>query len=204
MMKMSKEVVIIGAGGHGKVIADIVEASGDKLIGFLDDKLSGKIMGYDILGTSDNYADYPNAFFIIAVGNNEIRKKIADKISGVNLYTACHPKAGIANSASIAQGSVVCANSVVAPEVKIGKHCIVNHGAVVDHECQIGAFTHISPNASVCGQCEVGENCHIGAGVSIKNNVYICDSVTVGVGAAVTKSINESGTYVGVPAIRIK
>ncbi len=201
---MQKNVIIIGAGGHGKVIADIVEASGDKLIGFFDDNLSGKIMGYDILGKTENYAEYPEAFFVIAVGNNKIRRKIAEKIKGAKLYTAIHPSASVSKYAKIGAGSVVCAGGVVAPEVKLGEHCIVNHGAVADHECKIGAFTHISPNASVCGQCEIGESCHIGAGAVIKNNVFICKNVTVGIGAAVAKSIDESGTYVGIPAVRIK
>lgn len=201
---MNKKVVIIGAGGHGKIVADIVLASGDSVLGFLDDKASGKIMGFDVLGKTDTFKNYPDAYFIIAVGNNKARKNISETIKGAKIYTAVHPSASISRFAEVGEGSVICAGSVIAPEAKIGVHCIINHGVDVDHECIIGSFTHVSPNACICGQCKVGEFSHIGAGVSVKNNVEIGSYVILGAGAAVVKNIDVSGTYAGVPAKRIK
>lgn len=201
---MSKKVVIIGAGGHGKVIADIVLASGDSLLGFLDDKASGKIMGFEVLGKTDSFSEFPDAYFVIAVGNNKARKNISETIKDAKIYTAVHPSASVSRFAEIGEGSVICAGSVIAPEAKIGAHCIINHGVDVDHECVIGDFTHISPNACVCGQCKIGECTHIGAGASVKNNIEICSDVILGAGAAAVKNIDVSGTYAGVPAKRIK
>lgn len=200
---MNKKVIIIGASGHGKVIADIVIKSGDKIIGFLDDSLEGTVAGNKILGKTDDFSKYSDCEFIIAIGNNIIRQKISEKLSGVKWYTAIHPKAVISViSPEIGEGSVICAGSVIGPSVSIGVHTIINNCANIDHDCTIGSFTHISPNAAVCGTCSVGDFCHIGAGVAIKNNINICNRCIVGVGAAVVKNIEESGVYMGVPAVR--
>ncbi len=198
---MCKKIILIGAGGHGKVIADIIEKSGDKLIGFLDDKAQcDNVMGYPILGKIDNCTNYSDCEFLISIGNNAVRKKIAEKYTYLKYYTAIHPNAVIANSAKIECGSCVMANAVINAAARIGKHCIVNTCASIDHDCAIANYVHISPNAVLCGNVNVGEQTHIGAGVVVKNNITIGEKITVGVGAAVVKDLKNSGVYVGIPA----
>lgn len=197
-----KKVVIIGASGHAKVIADIVLKSGDKLVGFLDDdpSLPDRIVGYPYLGVVDEYNEYvDHCCFIIGIGNNLIRKKIAERLD-VNWYTAIHPSAQRAIDTHISEGTVVMANAVVNTSAIIGKHCIINTGAIVEHDNRLGDYVHLSPNASLCGTVSVGELTHIGAGVIVKNNISICDNVIIGAGGVVVKDIIENGTYIGVPA----
>ena len=200
-----KKVVIIGASGHAKVIADIVIKSGDELVGFLDDnkELPKKIVGYPYLGIISDYHKYSeNCYFVIGIGNNSIRKKIAESMN-VNWYIAIHPFAQIAIDTKIGEGTTVMANAVVNTSAILGKHCIVNTAAIIEHDNRIGDYVHISPNASLCGTVSVGELTHIGAGATVKNNTTICDNVVVGAGRVVVKNINHQGTYVGVPASRI-
>ena len=193
---MSKEVVIIGGGGHGKVIADIIKKSGDILIGFLDDDLSK----FGCMGVIADCVKYKDKYFVIGVGSNSIRKRISETYSDLKYYTAIHPSADIADDVTIGEGTVVMAKAVINASSKIGKHCIVNTGAVIEHDNMIGDYVHISPNATLCGTVKVGNRTHIGAGAVIKNNITIADDVVLGCGGVVVKNITETGTYIGVPA----
>lgn len=200
-----KEVVIIGASGHGKVIADIIIKSGDKVIGFIDDNTSlpDEIIGISFLGATSEIKNYLDKFFIIGIGSNTIRKRIADQYN-VKWYTAIHPSANIAIDTEIGIGTVIMANAVINTSARIGKHCIINTGAIIEHDCCIEDYVHISPNATLCGTVNVGEMTHIGASATIKNNLTVCSDVVVGVGAAVIHNIDKQGTYVGVPAGELK
>lgn len=197
---MSKEVIIIGASGHGKVIADIIEKSGDKVVGFLDDDLTKA----GVIGPVCDCVKYKDKRFIIGIGNTEIRKRIADEYDDLNYYTAIHPEAVIANNAKISEGTAVMANAVINALATVGAHSIINTASVVEHDNIIGNFVHISPGAILCGGVTVGDQTHIGAGAVVRNNVTICGNTTVGCGACVVKDITESGIYIGVPAKPIK
>ena len=200
---MCKNVIIIGAGGHAKVIADIIVKLGDTLIGFLDDKIEkdtiiidkykvlGKVSDCEKLECRENY-------FVIAIGNNEIRRRISEKYK-LQYYTAIHPSAIVGIDVKIGEGTVVMANAVINPSSRIGQHCIINTGAIVEHDNIIEDYVHISPNATLCGTVEVGKMTHIGAGATIKNDVNICDKCIIGAGAVVVKNIEEKGIYMGVP-----
>lgn len=196
---MCKNVIIIGAGGHAKVIADIIRKNGDIVHGFLDDDSTKA----GVIGKINDCTKYRDFQFVIGIGNNEVRKSIATEYKNLNFYTAIHPSAVVASDAEIGCGTVVMANAVVNSFAKIGMHCIVNTSAVVEHDNNICDYVHISPGAILCGTVEVGECTHIGAGAVVKNNVVIGKDITVGVGAAVVKDINKSGVYVGVPASKI-
>lgn len=204
---MSKEVIIIGAGGHGKVIADTVRRSGDTVLGFLDDNLSlpPLVCGIPVLGTVDDYKKFPDAWFIAGTGRASIRQKVAGLLQGVKWYTAIHPSAVISDmETEIGEGTVILANCVVNPCVKIGKHAIINTGATVDHEARIGDFCHVAVGARLAGAVTVGEGSWIGIGASVSNNISICGDCMIGAGAVVVRSIEEPGTYVGVPVRKIK
>ena len=196
-------LIIIGAGGHGKVVADNALKNGYTDINFVDDHAIGDCMGFHIIGNSADLTSLNDGKtdFIIAIGNNSIREKIAQSYN-VNWVTLVHPSAQIATHVSLGRGTVVMAGVVINACTTIGNHCIINTGAVVEHDNVIEDYVHISPNAALGGTVRVGEGTHIGIGVTVRNNMDICTGVTVGVGAAVVKNITESGTYVGVPAKR--
>lgn len=200
---MNKNVVIIGAGGHAKVVADIIIKSGDKIAGFLDDTLekNTKILGYNILGKITDLKSVSNEeiYFALGIGNNKTRKQIYETYK-VKYYTAIHPTSVIAMDVEIGEGTVLMANTVVNTSTKIGKCCIINTGAIIEHDNILKDYVHISPNAALSGTVTVGECTHIGTGSSIKNNINICDNANIGVGSVVVKNIEKSGTYYGVPA----
>lgn len=194
---MDKEVVIIGAGGHGRVVSDIIKQSGDRVLGFLDD---ADVKNLPMLGKVKDCIKYKDKYVIIAIGNNEIRKKIAEQYPMLNYYTAIHPSAIISPVAKIGKGSCVMSLAVVNSDATIGEHSIINTHATVEHDCIIGDFVHVCPNATLCGTVNVGNNTQIGAGAVVKNNINIAADCVIGVSAAVVKEIKKAGVYVGVPA----
>lgn len=200
---MNQEVIVIGAGGHGKVVADIVRSSGDIVLGFLDDGHGAgeSICGIPVLGGVGDYVNFSHAKYVVGIGGATARRSIAQRLENVSWYTAIHPTAVISQiDTSIGEGTVIMANAVVNPCATIGKHCIINTAASIDHDNQIGDFTHISVGARLAGTVTVGQNVWVGIGATVSNNLTICDDCTVGAGAVVVRSITESGTYIGVPA----
>lgn len=204
---MNKTVIIIGAGGHGKVIADIVLKSGDTVKGFLDDNLdtTEKFIGYPLLGKVKDYKHFIENQFIVAIGNADIREITVEKMPDAKWYTAIHPNAVIAAiDTDIDAGSAVMANAVVNAGAKIGKHCIINSSAVVEHDNVIEDFVHISVGVKLAGNIHVGKKTWIGIGATVSNNLRICQDCMIGAGAVVVKDINEADIYIGVPAERGK
>lgn len=199
---MKKKVIIIGTGGHAKVVADIVLKSGDIIKGFIDkNEKQEKFIGYPILGNDNCYINYLDCYFIIAIGNASIRQRINNSMYGVKWYTAIHPNAVISDvNVNIDYGTVVMPNAVINSCSSVGKHCIINTAAVIEHDNCIGDFSHISVGAKLAGGISVGEKSHIGIGAVIRECIAICDNVIVGAGAVVVKNINEPGKYIGVPA----
>lgn len=202
---MKDRVIIIGTGGHAKVITDILLASNTKIMGFLDDYYSdSEFLGHSVLGKISNIQKYKDeAEFIIAIGDNATRKRISSAYSA-KWYTAIHPSAVISDSAIINEGTVVMPNVVINSSAVIGNHCIINTSSVIEHDCVVNDYVHISPNATLCGTVSVGENTHIAAGVTVINNISICSNCIIGAGATVVRNINDSGLYVGNPCKKIK
>ena len=193
------DIVIIGAGGHAKVIADIIQKSGETLVGFLDDNANGTVLGHQILGTLNDIKKYKDCMFIIGIGDVFIRKTIAENYQ-LNWYTAIHASACIGGEVEIGEGSVVMARAVINSSSTIGKHCIINTSSIVEHDNNIGDYAHLAPGSTLCGTVRVGSMAHIGAGATVKNNITICSHSIIGAGAVVVKDITEPGIYVGVPA----
>lgn len=204
---MNKKLVIIGASGHGKVIADIAKKNGYTTIVFLDDDSSKEeCAGYKVVGTTKNLLFYKDYDFIIGIGNANIRKRIQTELSAndFHIITLIHPNAVVADDVRIGEGTVIAAGAVVNPCVTIGKGCIINTGASVDHDDVIEDFVHISVGSHLAGTVTVGEGTMIGVGAVVINNTNICAECMIGAGAVVVEDIRESGTYVGVPAVCIK
>ena len=203
----NKNVIIIGASGYGKVVADIVLQSGDHLLGFLDDgrSVGELVFGYPVLGKTENWDSYDDSQFVIAIGNASAREAIANRLAGAIWYTAIHPKAVISPlETTIGAGSVVMANAVVNPSAHIGKHCLLNTGSIVEHDNHIDDYVHISVGTKLAGTVSIGKHSWIGIGAVVNNNVTICNDCTIGAGAVVTRNLTECGTYVGIPARKIK
>ena len=195
-----KKIIIIGASGHGKVIANIVESNGDKVIGFLDDDTSKReVLHYPVLGTVSQAEEYSDCEFVVAIGDNHTRKRIVEQHPTLKYHIAIHPQAIIDPTVKIGDGTVVMANAVINADSRIGRHCIINTGAVIEHDNRIEDYVHISPHATLCGTVEVGELTHIGAGAVVKNNVLITEDVIMGAGSVVVKDLIEQGIYIGVP-----
>ena len=201
------DLVIVGASGHGKVIADIAVKLGYTNIVFLDDNPSAVSCGaYKVVGKCSLALKYRNADFIVAIGNTKIRRRIQSELSemGLNIISLIHPSAVIASDVKIGMGTVVMAGTVINPSVEIGQGCIINTGASVDHDCQIGDYVHVSVGAHIAGTVLVGSDTWVGAGAIISNNLSVCENCMIGAGTVVVKNISEAGTYVGVPAVKIK
>ena len=212
-----KKIIIIGSGGHAKVVADIIltrekELNENlKIIGFLDDNFKNlrydNIFNIPILGdlnNIDNFSKNEDYFFIIAIGSNEVRKKISEKYKELNYYTAIHPRSVISREVIIGSGTVVMANVVINPNSTIGKHCILNTSSVIEHDNELGDYVHISPNTTLCGGVNIEDNSWIGAGSVVRQQIHIGKDVIVGANSVVVKDIENSCIVAGNPAKKIK
>ncbi len=208
MIFLRDTLIILGAGGHGKVVAEIALLSGKwSKVFFLDDDTSIKEnLGLKVIGKLEDIYRYKEADFFVAIGKNETRKKIQEKLieEGFSIVTLIHPTAVIGKDVKIDIGTVVMAGAVINASTKIGKGCIINTGAIVEHDNEIGDYVHISPGARLGGTVKIGVESWIGIGATVINNVNICAGCIIGAGAIVVKDITEPGTYVGVPVRKIK
>ncbi len=198
-----KKIIIIGASGHGKVIADIAVQCGYEKILFLDDDPKIKECGgFPIVGTSRESIEYTEYDFIVGIGDARVRKRIQEQLEseGLHVITLIHPSAVVADSALIQSGTAVMAGAVINPGAKIGKGCIVNTCSSIDHDCVVSDYVHISVGAHIAGMVQIGVRTCVGAGATVSNNLSICGDCVIGAGAVVIKNIETRGTYIGVPA----
>ena len=199
------KLIIIGASGHGKVIADIASLNGYREIYFLDDdETIGSVGEYSVIGTTNKAFDFSlkEYDFVVGIGNAEIRRDFQTRLEtqGYNLVSLIHPSAIIADGVKIGNGTVIMAGAIINSGSAIGRGCIINSSSSIDHDNEVGDFVHISVAAHTAGTVKIGENTWIGIGAIISNNIIITDNVTIGAGAVVVKDINSKGVYVGVPA----
>lgn len=198
---MAEQIMVIGGSGHAKVIIDAILSSGDLVAGILDDNIPAgtKVLGIPVLGTIADYIHYPNYRYIVAIGNNSVRQRIAAELQ-VRWHTVIHPSAFVSRFAQIGEGSIIMPHAAVNAGANIGRHCIINTGAIVEHENLIGDFAHLSPKAALSGAVSIGECTHVGIGAVVRNNISITGNCMIGAGAVVVNDIKEPGTYVGIPA----
>ncbi len=208
------ETIIIGAGGHGKVVLDILRAGGKyRPIGFVDadPKLANtRVGGLPVFGgihlLNKLRQQHRLKAAIIGIGDNRARcgyvKNIDDQ--GLELINAIHPSASISASAILGRNVVVAAQAVICTEARIGDLAIINTAAIVDHECEIGIAAHICPGANLAGRVRIGRNAFVGLGANIIQCLSIGDSAVIGAGAVVLRDIPAGATAVGIPARIIK
>jgi sugar O-acyltransferase (sialic acid O-acetyltransferase NeuD family) len=205
---MKNKLIIIGASGHGKVVADIaIKLNKWQSIAFLDDDESIKTsMGLEVIGkTADAFTYKDEADFFVAIGSNATREKTQEKLidEGLNVVILIHPSAVIGTDVEIGIGSVIMAGAVINSSTRIGKGCIINTSSSLDHDNVIEDYVHISPGVRTAGSIGIGKGSWLGIGSVVSNNVNICSGCKVGAGAVVVKDITEPGTYVGVPVRKI-
>ena len=203
-----KKLLVIGGGGHAKVVIDLARVSGLwSISGVLDDSpemLGKEVLGCKVIGRTDQLQRFSGSGIsaIVAVGSNGARERLyaMARDSGADMPALVHPAATIASSARLGAGTVVMAGAVVNAASIIGEGVIVNTGAVIDHDCRIGDFCHIGPGVALCGSVSVGIRSLIGVGVSAIPGVSIGRDCILGAGAAVVCDIASGSRAIGVPA----
>jgi sugar O-acyltransferase (sialic acid O-acetyltransferase NeuD family) len=208
MVSSYDPLIIIGCGGHGRVVADIARAAGQQVIGFLDDDPEAKKTSHIILGTVRGgllrYIDGHR--FVVAIGTNSVRRDISERIltAGGHLGTLVHPTAILAPGVSVDVGTVVMAGAIVNTGSTIGRFSIINTGAILDHDNLVEDNVHISPGCSLAGGVVCRRNSFIGTGASIIPRVVIGESAVVAAGAAVIRNVEPSTLVAGCPAVEKK
>jgi sugar O-acyltransferase (sialic acid O-acetyltransferase NeuD family) len=203
-------ILVLGAGGHGQVVVDILlrmaDAGADLTVaGYLDDNTALKgqrPLNVPILGRLSDRASVPHDAVIVAVGNNHQRFRLATELAreGEAFALACHPRAVIAPDVTFGPGSMVCGGVVVNPGSVIGAHAILNTGCTVDHHNRIGDFAHIAPGVHLGGDVQVGQGTLVGIGSSILPQLSVGDWAIVGAGSVVTRNVPSRVTATGAPA----
>lgn len=207
---MTRSLLIIGAGGHGKVVADAAlhQAEWDH-IAFVDDasELPERVLGLPVIRDSRRVPGLRGEFtdLVVAVGDSSKRLTLIETMSnhGFHIPVIKHPTAAISPDTSVGPGTVMLANSAVNSDARLGAGCIINTCASVDHDCTLADGVHVSPGAHLAGEVRVGRESWIGIGACVRELVVIGDRVTVGAGSAVISDIADNMTVAGVPATPI-
>ena len=206
-MMTKKNVLIYGAGGHGKLVADVLLARNQIIRGFVDDdpaNAGSSVLGMNVF-TSDwlwQQAQEGGISIVLGVGNNRARKAISERcqLAGMEILTVIHPTAVISASAQIGAGTAVMAGVVVNPQAKIGAGVILNSGAVVEHDVVLGEYSHVSTNVAMGGSARLGDFSMLGVGASVRPGARIGAGSIVGAGSVVIEDIPDNVVAVGVPA----
>ena len=194
---------IYGASGHGKVIIDIIESTGETINHVFDDnKNITSLLGKTVTHALNN--EILESETIIAIGANKIRKKVAEIFKGRIADAIIHKSAIISPNSNLGRGTVVMSNACVNASAKVGKHCIINTASTIDHDCVLGDYVHVSPNSAIAGNVEIAEGTHVGIGAVVIPGIKIGKWVTIGAGAVIIKNIPDYAVVVGNPGKIIK
>ena len=194
------KVVIVGAGGHGTIVADILQRAATPPVAFVDEALSGAtVAGMRVVGSID---DVEHDAVIVAIGDNRVRRGVTERLlsAGERLATAIHPFSSIAPSATIGEGSMICAGAIVSPRAVIGRGALLNTKSSVDHDSVVGDFVHVAPGATLGAHVRIGEETLIGPGVTVVSGRSVGARTVIGAGAVVVHDITDDVTALGVPA----
>ncbi len=208
--------IVIGAGGHARVLVDALLAGGHPVLGLTDTdpgRHGQHVCGRPVLGSDDALAAYAQHDVMLVngiggigevsrAGSDALRHTVQQRLQrqGWRFAGVQHPAAVVSPFATLATGVQLLAASVVQAGAELGEACIINTGAIVEHDCQVGAYSHIAPRALLCGAVVVGAQCHVGAGAVVRQGLRLAQGTVVGAGAVVVKSTITACTLVGVPA----
>jgi acetyltransferase EpsM len=194
------DIYIFGASGHGSVVLDAALSAGIQIKGFVDH--NQKITLFENLPVKKELS--PSDSYIIAIGDNAIRQRIASQYNNKVTTSIKHLTAIVNRNVTIGDGSVICSGAIINPNAVIGNHCIINTSSIIEHDCVIEDFVHISPNVTLCGNVKIGKGTHVGAGATVIPGITIGEGVTIGAGSVIIKDIPSNVTAVGNPGKIIK
>lgn len=203
---MTRALAILGASGHGKVVADVAARNGYEQLLFFDDDKQLKACGtHPVVGTCAD-AECWDGDMAVAIGNAAVRERLQERFEamGKRFPVLVHPSAVIAGDVLIGDGTVVMAGAIINPGCVIGKGCIINSNALVEHDSSISDYVHVSCGAMLAGTVHVGARTWLGVGAVVRNNINIVGDCMIGAGTVVVRDITERGTYIGVPARRME
>lgn len=203
-------VLVVGAGGHAKVLIDALRLQHVDIIGATDEdpeKHESSLLGVPILGGDEVVRRYPPKTVVLVngIGSTGVTGRRRDvycrfKASGYGFTTVVHPAATVADDVSLGDGTQIMAGAVIQVGTRIGCNCIVNTQASVDHDCRIGDHVHIAPGATLSGGVHVGDGVHVGSGAVIIQGIAIGAGCVIGAGAAVIREVGDGSLVRGVPA----
>lgn len=195
------KLLLYGASGHGKVVAEIAEENGFQIDYFIDRDTSKLVVfNYEVR----HILPKEPSQMIISIGNNAIRRTIISELKNWIFPVLIHPKANLSRRIKLGEGSVIMAGVTMNANVSIGNHCIINTNCSVDHDCVLEDFVHLSPNVALAGEVRIGEGSHIGIGASIIPGVNIGKWCTIGAGAVILHDVPDGATVVGNPGRKLK
>lgn len=208
----NEQIIILGAGGHARVIADILSRQRRSLLGFMDDHVNGDVVGLPCLGPISNLESVVASLgdgcvsLVVGIGDNHTRYRVVERIRHVvvkhqiSFATVLDPSSVISVNAQLGPGTVVMPNAVVNSGARVGSHTIINTAATVDHDCIIGDFVHLSPGVHLAGNVVVQCGAHLGIGAVVIPGVRIGSWTIVGAGSSVVRDIPDGVVAYGVPA----
>jgi sugar O-acyltransferase (sialic acid O-acetyltransferase NeuD family) len=195
-------VLVVGAGGHAKVVIATLQAAERTVAGCLDDHAEAEgtvVLGVPVVGPTSRLAEHAGEA-VLAIGANAVRQRLAAAHPEARWVTVVHPSAVVHESVRLGAGTVVFAGAVLQPDVAVGAHAIVNTGATVDHDGRLGDFVHVAPGCHLSGGVTLGEGAFLGVGCACLPGVTVGAWTTVGGGGVVVRDLPPSVTAVGVPA----
>lgn len=197
-------LVVIGAGGHAKVVTDTAQLAGWNVVGFADDNPDTTLFNLPYLGKPINLKLLKNTQVVIAIGSNLVRRELVFLLSNrFSWAKVVHPKAIVSNRAVFGAGTVIFSGAVVQADTVIGQHCIVNSSASVDHDCTIADYCHIAPNATLTGGVVLEAGVFVGAGSVVAPLKRVGAWSILGAGGVSVQDLDSHGTFVGIPAKRL-
>lgn len=200
-------VLVIGGGGHAKVVISTLRATGVHPCAVFDDdraRWGTTLCGLPIRGPIARVQELGGARGVLAIGGNVVRAQIAAALPGVEWLSVVHPRAAVDETVELGPGTVVFAGAVIQPDTRLGSHVIVNTGATVDHDCEVGEYVHLAPGVHVAGGVRIGAGAFLGIGASVIPGRVLGAGCTVGAGAVVVRDVPDRITVVGVPARPLK
>lgn len=206
-----KRVIVVGAGGHAKIIVDMLQQNGEyEVTGLVDNAAENGFWNIPILGKDDDlvniYQEMGIKYAFVALGNGKLREKVTARVlsAGFKLINVISKHSVISPRTLLGVGNAIMPGSIINADVKIGNGCIINTNASIDHDGNIGDYTHVAPGSVVCGGVKIGSQCLLGAGCRVIDCMVIGNNTLIGAGAAVVVNIEGNCTVVGVPARIIK
>ena len=213
---MMKNIIVIGAGGMGKEALWLIERINEveptwNILGVLDDSLlfaDTTVNNYSVLGGCNDVTKYKNAYFVCAIGSSIVRKRVVEKIQQINpsikFATLIDPSVIISDHVQIGEGTIICAQSIITVNVKIGNHSLINLDCKISHDCILNQFATLYPSVNLSGNTIIGDCCEIGVGSVVIQSCRVGNEAIVGAGAVVIRDIPPHCTAVGCPAKPIK